>query len=215
MPRADLFKHFGIFSAPGFLNAESCRRLVSELSASEHSPAEVYKDNYAREVDERARRTVRVSAPEAAASFLKARLAGLKSALEESFGRALGECEEPEFLVYRAGDFFRPHRDATPDGHVSEHLKRRRVSAVLFLNGQREEPAHGSFCGGSLVFYGLFKDPRAAQVGLPLAAEAGLLVAFPSELLHEVTPVTHGERYTVVTWFGDAEAVEHAKDTEI
>ena len=38
------------------------------------------------------------------------------------------------------------------------------------------------------------------QVGLPLVGESGLLVAFDSNLTHAVTPVTHGERYTVVTW---------------
>jgi SM-20-related protein len=36
---------------------------------------------------------------------------------------------------------------------------------------------------------------------LPLAARQGLLVAFPSTVSHEVQPVTHGERLTVVNWF--------------
>jgi SM-20-related protein len=213
MPRADFFRHFGIYAAPGFLAPEACRSLVAELSASPRTPAEVYRDNYARGVDERARRTVRVEAPAGVAARMKETLSGLKESLRESFPFALGECEEPEFLVYRAGDFFGPHQDASRHGRISEHLKRRRVSVVLFLNEQREEPARDAFGGGSLVFYGLFKDPRAAQVGLPLAPQAGLLVAFPSDLLHEVTPVTHGERYTVVTWFGDGR--EHADDTEI
>jgi predicted 2-oxoglutarate/Fe(II)-dependent dioxygenase YbiX len=30
--------------------------------------------------------------------------------------------------------------------------------------------------------------------------ERGLLVAFDSGIAHSVTPVTHGERFTVVTW---------------
>jgi len=213
MPRADFFRHFGIYAAPGLLPPDACQRLVAELSAAPRSPAEVYKDNYAREVDERARRTVRVEAPAGVAASMKETLSGQRAAIEAVFPFALGECEEPEFLVYRAGDFFGPHLDGTRRGRISEHLKRRRVSVVLFLNGQREEPAQGSFGGGSLVFYGLFKDPRAAQVGLPLAPEAGLLVAFPSDLLHEVTPVTHGERHTVVTWFGGGPGRDD--DTEI
>ena len=213
MPRADFFRHFGIYAAPRFLDPEACRRLVAELSAAPRSPAQVYKDNYAREVDERARRAVRVEPSAAVVSNMKETLSGLGASLQESFPFALGECEEPEFLVYRAGDFFGPHQDASRRGRISEHLKRRRVSVVLFLNEQREEPARDSFGGGSLVFYGLFKDPRAAQVGLPLAPEAGLLVAFPSDMLHEVTPVTRGERYTVVTWFGGER--RHREDTEI
>jgi len=28
-----------------------------------------------------------------------------------------------------------------------------------------------------------------------------MLVAFRSETTHEVTPVTHGERYSIASWF--------------
>ena len=203
MPKADFFKNFGIYAEPNFLDGEACRRLIAELEGGGRAPAQVYKDHYAREVDEQARRTVRVAAPAAVTSELKARLSGRKAALEESFGFALGDCEEPEFLVYGPGDFFRPHHDAAPRGQVHEYLKRRLVSAVLFLNGQTAEPSPGSFCGGSLVFYGLIKDARATQLGFQLEAQPGLLVAFPSDTLHEVTPVTHGQRYSVVTWFAD------------
>ncbi|HLM58671.1 MAG TPA: 2OG-Fe(II) oxygenase [Pyrinomonadaceae bacterium] len=211
MPKADFFKNFGIYAEPNFLDGETCARLVAGLEGGGRAPAQVYKDHYAREVDERARRTVRVAAPAAVTSELRARLSGLRAALEESFGLALGDCEEPEFLAYGPGDFFRPHQDAAPHGQVHEYLKRRSVSAVLFLNGQREEPAPGSFCGGSLVFYGLVKDARAAGLGFPLEAEPGLLVAFPSDTLHEVTPVTHGDRYTVVTWFAGETFSRHPR----
>jgi predicted 2-oxoglutarate/Fe(II)-dependent dioxygenase YbiX len=34
-----------------------------------------------------------------------------------------------------------------------------------------------------------------------LCGEEGLLVAFRAETLHEVRPVTHGVRFSVVTWF--------------
>ena len=168
MPKADFFKNFGIYAKPNFLDGETCAQLVAGLEGRGRAPAQVYKDHYAREVDERARRTVRVAAPAAVTSELKARLSGLRAALEESFGLALGDCEEPEFLAYGPGDFFRPHQDAAPHSRVHEYLKRRRVSAVLFLNGQTAEPAPGSFCGGSLVFYGLVKDARAAAEGSPL-----------------------------------------------
>ena len=54
----------------------------------------------------------------------------------------------------------------------------------------------------SLTFYGLMDDGVSGEsVGLPLAGETGLLVAFPSHLVHSVSPVTAGERYTLVSWF--------------
>jgi predicted 2-oxoglutarate/Fe(II)-dependent dioxygenase YbiX len=34
-----------------------------------------------------------------------------------------------------------------------------------------------------------------------LAGEQSLLVGFKSDVKHEVTPVTSGERFTLVTWF--------------
>jgi len=51
-------------------------------------------------------------------------------------------------------------------------------------------------------FYGLLQDdPKGQGVGLPLVGSAGALVAFPSHMIHGVTPVTHGRRYTIASWF--------------
>jgi 2OG-Fe(II) oxygenase superfamily len=62
-----------------------------------------------------------------------------------------------------------------------------------------DEPA--GYSGGSLVFYGLMGESSGKTVGLPLAGETGMLIAFPSDLVHAVSPVTAGERYTIVSWF--------------
>jgi predicted 2-oxoglutarate/Fe(II)-dependent dioxygenase YbiX len=72
---------------------------------------------------------------------------------------------------------------------------------VVFLNRQTEQPESDSFCGGSLVLYGLVGEPDWQDYGFPLTGEAGLLVAFPSSVIHEVEAVTAGERYTIATWF--------------
>jgi hypothetical protein len=55
------------------------------------------------------------------------------------------------------------------------------VSVVSFLNGEAEAPGGDGYCGGALTFYGLLRDPRANQLGFPLAGEAGLLIAFRSD----------------------------------
>jgi predicted 2-oxoglutarate/Fe(II)-dependent dioxygenase YbiX len=57
-----------------------------------------------------------------------------------------------------------------------------------------------NYTGGSLTFYGLF-DGKGKNIGFPLIGQAGLLVAFRSVILHGVTSVTSGERFTVVSWF--------------
>jgi hypothetical protein len=50
------------------------------------------------------------------------------------------------------------------------------------------------------------KDARS-----PLIAEPGLLIAFPSDKWHEVKPVSHGRRFTVVTWFHALEVPAEAE----
>ncbi len=72
---------------------------------------------------------------------------------------------------------------------------------VVFLNEPGETLDPPGYGGGLLTFAGLLDDPKLRTVGVPLVAETGLLVAFRSDMLHAVTPVTHGERYTIVTWF--------------
>lgn len=66
---------------------------------------------------------------------------------------------------------------------------------MLFLNDQ------ASFEGGDLRLYGLLGDERWRGVGIPIPAKSGRLIAFRTELVHEVRKVTLGERYTVVSWY--------------
>jgi predicted 2-oxoglutarate/Fe(II)-dependent dioxygenase YbiX len=120
-----------------------------------------------------------------------------KTEIEEHFGITLSECEEPQFLRYQQGDFFVAHQDGnTP--LIFDHTRHRRVSVVIFLNSQSTEPHPDTYGGGELVFHGRYDDP---DFRLPAAPEPGTLVAFPAETTHEVVPLTHGERYTIVSWY--------------
>ena len=121
--------------------------------------------------------------------------------LAKHFERGLVGMQAPQFLVYREGDFFRPHEDDSEKPDAPDFVRQRSVSAVVFLNGATPGDPAG-YSGGSLTFFGLMDDsPSGESVGLPLAGETGLLVAFPSHLVHSVSPVTAGERYTLVSWF--------------
>jgi SM-20-related protein len=55
--------------------------------------------------------------------------------------------------------------------------------------------------GGALTFYDLFDDPTGRSLGFPLQAEEGLLIAFRAEVPHSIAPVTHGDRYTIASWY--------------
>ena len=99
----------------------------------------------------------------------------------------------------RPGDFFRNHRDDAECGRGG--ASNRQVSIVLFLTDQKTETVTGDFAGGTITFYGLMDFPDSQRYGLGLVGEKGLLVAFRSDMRHEVTEVTGGTRVTVVSWF--------------
>jgi predicted 2-oxoglutarate/Fe(II)-dependent dioxygenase YbiX len=132
-----------------------------------------------------------VDVSSATAAAVDAALAGVRPKLERHFSLTLNGHEPPHYLVYERGAFFVAHRDQ-PSSEASE-LSARRVSIVLFLNDD--------FSGGALTFYDLIDGPGWRGVGLPCEAAAGLLVAFRSETMHEVQPVTGGRRCTIVSWF--------------
>ena len=75
------------------------------------------------------------------------------------------------------------------------------MSAVIFLNGTSVEPRDGMYGGGALTFYELFDDPVGRNLGFPLEAQEGLLVAFRANVMHGVAPVVHGDRYTITAWY--------------
>jgi SM-20-related protein len=201
MPQADFFARLGLFVVRNFFGAEVCAELVADVRAGAGTAAEVRKAGTTYEVDEDYRRAHWVKVSAEARSLVNGRLKTVTPALASHFHVALAGFEPPLFLAYREGGFYRPHRDCAIDPTAPPHVQQRRVSVVVFLNGEAEGPAEDAYSGGALTFYGLLPDPRLKLHGLPLQGEAGLLVAFRSDLFHEVQAVTGGERYTIVSWF--------------
>jgi len=190
----NILSKFGIFVIEDFLDAGWCADLRTAASVTAMDQAAIYTKGGIR-VDETVRRTKSAKIIEPAASGLKARLLDLKPSVEAHFNSTLKDCYEPHLLVYREGDFFNPHRDNNRDP------KERRVSVVIFLNRESKEIAPDCYGGGSLAFYELMDDPRCKAIGFPVVGKEGLLVAFAADRIHGVTPVTYGERLTIVTWF--------------
>ena len=158
-------------------------------------------DEQGEAVEETSRRTKQARISATAAARINEELLGALPRLASHFGRDLAGMQAPQFLLYREGDFFRPHHDDSEEPGAPEFVRQRSVSAVVFLNSDNPAESAG-YAGGSLTFYGLMDDDvRGDSVGLPLAGETGLLIAFPAHLVHSVSPVTAGERYTVVSWF--------------
>jgi len=193
-------EHLRLFLQRNFLDEQLCRRIRAEARLSEGFPAPVYIDGTEGSVHESVRKTTSVNVSADTVSVIEQRLLDRRAAIAEYFGITLTDCERPQFLLYRSGDFFVRHQDGNTEQLEFDHLRIRKVSIVVFLNAASERIEPDSFQGGSLVFY----EPEASQkdrVAYELNGEPGLLVAFPSETLHEVKPVISGERYIIVSWF--------------
>lgn len=184
-----------LFVERGFLDASTLTEVLAAVRASQGRPATVYGRDDSGEVDALVRRTTRVSPPAKVEELVRRLLLARMSAADEHFGSGLKELEEPQFLRYEAGDYFVAHQDGNT-GLLRSEREERKVSAVIFLNSQSEAPGPEVYGGGSLVFH-----PRGASEPFRLTAEAGTLVAFRAETTHEVEPVTHGERFTIASWY--------------
>ncbi|MHC0068509.1 2OG-Fe(II) oxygenase [Nostoc sp. UIC 10890] len=202
MLNTDHLSKLGFFIARGFLDDDLCAKSRSEMSLGSNIPAmvtsgkeEIIKDNIRRN------KVVQVSA--STISFIKYRLLAIKPMLEEHFNLSLTDCQEPQFLAYKQGDFFIFHSDRSDDPDKPEYVKARQISVVIFLNSATSEYEIDSYSGGYLKFYAydIVSDTSLKKAGFSFSGETGLLIAFRSDIRHQVQTVTSGERFTIVSWF--------------
>jgi predicted 2-oxoglutarate/Fe(II)-dependent dioxygenase YbiX len=184
----------GLFRLGGFLTLDQCAvvRRGMDVGVVEH--AEILDRGIHREAE------VRVATLIEPASDLvrdvESKLDACRQRVEVALGMTLAEREGAGFIRYPEGGFYRAHRDRGEDPQWTD-AARRAIALVLFLNSSREASPDGDFEGGVLRLFG----PDGAIDVIP---EAGTLVAFPADVLHEVTEVRGGTRDTVVDWFYDS-----------
>jgi SM-20-related protein len=187
-----------LLKVPDFLGAELCHRLREEMSSGPTEAATMRYEGDTYKVDESRRRARRATVSEEAEALVRQRLLDTRDRLGDHFGVRLTELEELQFVIYREGDYIKRHADRARDTDSGHPALGRQVSLVTFLNSASEEPGPGTYGGGRLTFYRETDDGREP---VPVATEKDMLVAFLPEFPHEVTPVTHGERFTIVSWF--------------
>ncbi|HEV7768500.1 MAG TPA: 2OG-Fe(II) oxygenase [Thermoanaerobaculia bacterium] len=179
---------FDVLQIHDFFDTATREQVLAQMRSAAVAPATVYGSG-ATAVQPRVRSVRRVDVAVELRDFVMQRLQQSKAAIEKHFDVTLGACEAPQFLRYESGDFFVAHQDGnTP--MVLDDSRHRRISVVIFLDRE--------YGGGELTLHGPYPnyDARHAIEGLP-----GMLVAFRSETTHEVTPVTDGERWTIVSWY--------------
>src|SRR5262245_7326075 len=203
MPNVAILGHLGLFVRRGFLSPESCRHIRGEMAAANQIPAMTRPAGEAGGVlDQATRRTSVAGVSAETTAIVEERLRAIQLALEEHFALRLVGWQRPQFYMYEEGDFFVAHRDSdAADPAAPAWVKKRQVSVSIFLNDAHvghDSDAHG---GGALVFHGRRSEPGGAGFSVPVESEEGLFLAFRSDWIHEVKPVTSGRRYSIVTWF--------------
>jgi SM-20-related protein len=191
----------GLFLVRDFLDPQACAAVRAEARAAAGHPAPVYIEGAEGHVHEDVRKTSSLEVSAATAADVGRRLLELREEIGRHFGLGLTNCEPPQFLRYGEGDFFVRHQDGDDDQSAFDHLRVRKVSVVMFLNGGAPEPSAETYGGGELLIYRSDAETGRGPLIFPVPGEPGLLVAFRSDTVHEVTPVTGGERFTVVSWF--------------
>jgi SM-20-related protein len=190
-----------LFEIEDFLDAATLAAIVAELHRVGGAPATVLSAQPGGEVRPIVRKVSRLAASPETSALIQQLLLDRKPELEAHFNVALAECEEPQFLRYGPGDFFVAHQDGnTP--LVWDDSRFRRVSAVILLSEQSEEPTPETYGGGSLIFHGPYDGPPMRVT--PSSTAPGTLITFRSETTHEVTMVTHGLRFSIATWLRGA-----------
>ena len=178
-----------MFTIPDFFDAATRAQILAELRNASAHEATVY--GVGKSVDTQVRRTKHVKASEATRELVLRKLEERRAEIERHFDVQTDLIEEPQFLRYETGDFFVAHQDGnTP--LIRDDTRFRRVSLVIFLSDR------GEYEGGELLLHGKYPDFDRRERA---PAEPGTLVAFRAETTHEVTPLTRGERYTIVSWY--------------
>jgi predicted 2-oxoglutarate/Fe(II)-dependent dioxygenase YbiX len=180
---------------PSFLSPHDCDRLRHAMDCGSEEPAEIIGDHIARRQAIRRTRSIEIDA--VLREWFEHRLDTIRPAVERVLGQPLGDREGCGFLRYPPGGFYRTHRDrAEVAGWPA--AARRAASVVIFLNASEPQASAGSFEGGLLCLH-----PDRADQPVEIRPQPGLLVAFPSHVVHEVLPVRNGIRDAAVDWFYD------------
>jgi predicted 2-oxoglutarate/Fe(II)-dependent dioxygenase YbiX len=181
-----------IFIAEHAMDDAMCRRVQAAMDVGVREPTEIIEGDMT--VVDDVRRASHIEVPPVIFELVDAHLDAQRDAIGTYFELRLSGREGVNLLRYEAGGFYKPHIDRAylvawpPAAH-------RALTVVLFLESSRDADPAGRFSGGVLRLFPDEGDP------IEIVPRRGMLVAFPADTRHEVSPVVGGHRDTVVDWF--------------
>jgi len=100
----------------------------------------------------------------------------------------IDDSEPIQFTEYNKKDFYTWHRDSSVNV-----TPQRKLSITIQLSKR------SNYKGGNFKIKNMWGN---TEIEIPSEAnEQGSIIIFPSFLLHQVTPVTSGTRYSLVQWY--------------
>lgn len=195
----ELLRKLGVYIDLDFLADDLCADICSQIDSGFKVDTPLYDVDANDNIHLPKLRQSRYSdVPEATQSIIADRVKRLKPILEAHFADRFHQRAEPaKFVLYEEGHFFAPHVDSQ---------LHRKINMSIYLNDEHSTAMSGGYSGGTLTLYGLFENPAFRNKGISLMGKRGMLIAYPSATVHEVTPVTNGNRYAVITRFLDHRA---------
>lgn len=116
--------------------------------------------------------------------------------LEQNYPVSFDSMETPQIARYKVGEYFRWHKDA-------RIVKKDKRTVTLVV--QLDEP--NAYEGGDL-------ELRHDSFKTKVMRRQWLGTFFSADMLHQVTPVTKGERHSVAIWFIDT-SMNHLVEKEM
>lgn len=98
-----------------------------------------------------------------------------------------------KFDLFGATEGFQFTKYVAPGGKYGKHIDSATGTMIRKLSFTLQLSEPDSYKGGDLCLY--FGDKPEV-----MKREQGFVALFPSYVLHEVKPVTHGTRYSLVSW---------------
>jgi len=114
-----------------------------------------------------------------------------------NYGYILKFVEDIQFLEYtsQTKGFYSKHTDCGNRFEIENFVDIRKLSFSIQLSDSSD------YEGGELKFYTGKKSIYTNKAeGDTAKKDKGTIIFFPSHVLHEVTPVTKGTRYSLVSW---------------
>lgn len=202
MPSPEYFHRFGILTKRSALATTLCAVARTAMAQAFEVPGTVWNPQHGENLAPQAKkRKELLHLPADLESAVRLTLESERPAIEAFFNCRLTRLQPVKFTRYDQSDYYGLHRDVSREPTAPAVVRDRQISVVVFLNDQVDEPEEGCYCGGRLTFHELLSEPPFDRTGQPLDAEQGLMVAFRPDIVHEVTPVTWGSRFTLTTWW--------------